>query len=80
VSLDPQTIDRLELLGNGVLSAGIEIVAHQARGLPPLSIEEIRRHRMLIKSKPKTWIVFELVDGEADPPPPGENIDAWRDL
>jgi hypothetical protein len=82
VSLDPEAIERLELLGNGNLSAGVAIAEHMTRGLPPLSSDQIRtRTKMLVQTKPgaaRTWIVFELVDGPPDPPPGGEQLDAWR--
>lgn len=83
VSLDVDAIDRLEQLGNGCLSAGIAIAEHMARGKAPPSLQEIRaRAKVLAETRPapgRTWIVFELVDGPADPPPgEGEQLDAWR--
>lgn len=79
VSLSAETIERLETLGNGNLSAGIAIAEHATRGLQlagysvPRLVDSVRKH-----GNPN-WLVFELVDGPADPPPRGENIDAWRD-
>lgn len=82
VSLDVEAIQRLEQLGNGCLSAGIAIAEHMARGKTAPSLEEIHtRAKVLAETRPapgRKWIVFELVDGPADPPPiEGEQLDAW---
>ena len=83
VSLDVEAIERLEKLGNGCLSAGVAIAEHMTRGLAPVSIDQVRaRAQVIAASKPatgRTWIVFELVDGPADPPPAeGVQLDAWH--
>lgn len=71
VALEPMVADRLRSLGRGNLSGGIAIAEHQSRGMAiPVLRSDV---------SPAGWIVFELVDGPADPPPVGETIDAWRD-
>lgn len=88
VSLEPDVIVRLEQLGRGAngkdcLSAGITIAEHMTRGMPAPSIDQVRTARALAATKPspgRTWIVFELVEGPADPlpvPAGGEQLDAW---
>ena len=87
VCLDAEVRARLERLGADSkgrpnLSAGIAIVEHATRGIDlagyvrPLPVRE--RPRL-----DRGWIVFELVDGPADPPEPpgpgGVQIDAFRD-
>lgn len=90
VSLEPDVIERLEQLGRGAngrdcLSAGITIAEHMTRGLPGLSIDQVRTARRIALTKPdtaRTWIVFELVEGPADPPEVpagGLQLDAWSD-
>lgn len=82
ISIDVEALARLEALGNGVLSAGVAIAEHLTRDMPPVSIDQVRarsRPVALVKPKPAGhWIVFELVDGLADPLPEGEQLDAWR--
>lgn len=89
VSLEPDVIERLEQLGRGAngkdcLSAGITIAEHMTRGMPAPSIDQVRTARRIAVARPdqrRTWIVFELVEGPADPQPPavgGEQLDAWQ--
>jgi hypothetical protein len=75
VSLDELVAANLRTLGNDNLSADIAIAEYLARGAT-----ESRRHRPVERpTEPTPWIVFELVDGPADPPRPGEMLDPFRE-
>jgi hypothetical protein len=76
VALEPLVADRLRSLGCGNLSAGIAVAEFQARGstLPRKSARAIAPPWV-----EPGWIVFELTDGPADPPRPGEQIEPFRD-
>lgn len=77
VSLDPQVVANLCALGKGNLSAGIALAEFCARGSP---VRELRPPRPPNPFEdPKGWITFELVDGPADPPAPGEVLDPFRE-
>lgn len=72
ISLDPAVAENLRAMGrdsagNDCLSRGVELAELLARGSP-----EIRRPRP-VQIGPE-WIVFEIVDGPADPPRAGEAI------
>lgn len=86
VSLMPEVAERLAELGTDSttgkqnLSAGITIAEHMTRGMLPPALQAGRlKIDMRLRRPRETWIVFELVDGPADPPRAGENFDAWRD-
>lgn len=84
VSLDPALVRRLERLGTDSagkvnLSAGIAIVDHATRGMD-LSRYRARQIAQTRVDERRSWIVYELVDGPADPPPAeGVQVDAWRE-
>lgn len=79
MSLAPNVADELATLGTDSkgkpnLSAGIAI-AHDFMQCAALAGVKPIRHNPPPPSKPRGWLVFELVDGPADPPPPGVNFD-----
>lgn len=76
VSLDPMVAASLRAMGHGNLSAGIAIAEFQSRGAPP-SRRPIPT--LPVSDTERSWIVFELVDGPADPPRAGEQIEPFRD-
>jgi hypothetical protein len=74
VCLEPPVAASLRAMGQGNLSAGIAIAEYQARGG-----EGLRRPARPLCAVEAPWIVFELVEGLADPPRPGETLDPFRE-
>lgn len=74
VSLDEEVAASLRAMGHGNLSAGITLAEYLARGMPRRWPEPIP-----VGALESPWIVFDLVDGPADPPRPGEILDPFRE-
>lgn len=78
VALDPQIAASLRAMGQGNLSAGIALAEFYSRGGVPR--ETSRAHALVRRQwQERGWIVFELVEGPADPLPRGEDLDAFRE-